>query len=281
MLKVLAMNKLRMFFAAVICLHVVACTGDNMTKDTFNYGSIKNAAPDHWRYLAEKRIFFAHKSVGNNIIDGMQEILKNHQEIRLNILKTDNPSDIQPGTFAHSAVGENGDPQSKITDFVNMMNSGIGTRADIAFFKFCYVDITSATNVKAIFQEYHNAMAGLKKAYPHTTFVHVTAPLMWNEPNFPKGLIKRVLGRGGEADNVARNVYNELLRKEYSGKEPIFDLARLESIRADATINSFSWKGGRYQALVSDYTDDGGHLSVEGKRVMAEQLLVFLSDLKS
>lgn len=251
-----------------------------MNKDDFSYGSIEKISPAQWQRLAEKRIFFGHKSVGNNIIEGMQELLKAHPDIRMDIAKTENPADIKPGTFTHDAVGKNGEPKTKIQDFVAKMESGIAGKADIAFFKFCYVDITSATDVNAIFHEYIKAMAELKKKYPHTTFVHITTPLMWKEPNFPKGIIKRLLGKGGEADNAARNAYNELLRKEYTGKEPIFDLARLEAIRPDKTVNTFFWKGNRYPALVPEYTDDGGHLSSKGKTMIAEQMLVFLSGLK-
>lgn len=257
-----------------------ACAGDAMIKDSFSYGSLEKMPPEQWERLGQEKIFFGHKSVGNNILEGMETILEAHPEIRLTIMKTDDPAEIQPGRLAHAAVGKNGDPQSKIRDFAAKMRSGIGGKTDIAFFKFCYVDITSATDVQAVFAEYRDTMAGLKTAYPQTTFIHVTTPLMWRQLNTPKGMLKRLLGRGGEADNAARHAYNELLRTEYQGKEPLFDLARLESIGPDGTVASFTWKGTAYPALVPEYTDDGGHLSPAGKTRMAEQLLVYLAGLK-
>jgi len=251
-----------------------------MIKDSLSYGSLGKTSPAQWQRLSQEKIFFGHKSVGNNIIEGMETILESNPEIRLKIVKTEDPSDIQSGMFAHASVGKNGDPLSKIQDFTSKMQSGIGGKVDIAFFKFCFVDITSVTDANAVFSEYKKSMAALKQAFPKTIFIHMTTPLMWNEPAFPKGLIRRLMGKGGEAGNASRNAYNDLLRTEYQGKEPIFDLARLEAIRPDGTVETFTWKGNTYPSMVPAYTDDGGHLSAKGKRIIAEQLLVYLARLK-
>jgi len=69
-------------------------------------------------------------------------------------------------------------------------------------------------------------MSRLQAEYPHTTFVHVTAPLT-AVPHDGKTWIKRVIGRTvrSEDDNVARCRFNEMLRAHYEGKEPLLDLA--------------------------------------------------------
>jgi hypothetical protein len=92
-------------------------------------------------------------------------------------------------------------------------------------------------------------------------------------------MIKRNLGLSvwGIQDNIMREVYNQMIRKEYSGKEPVFDLALFESISLDGTRITYELKGKKYFTLVSYYTDDGGHLNKAGKKHIAEQFLIFLS----
>jgi len=43
-------------------------------------------------------------------------------------------------------------------------------------------------------------------------------------------------------------------------KEPLFDLAAIESTAPDGTRASFMKDGKTYYQMVSDYTHDGGHL---------------------
>ena len=64
-------------------------------------------------------------------------------------------------------------------------------------------------------------------------------------------------------------------------KEDPFDLALVESTRPDGTREFFYRKGVSYSALTPAYSDDGGHLNNEGRRHVAERLLVFLCDLRS
>lgn len=50
-----------------------------------------------------------------------------------------------------------------------------------------------------------------------------------------KALVKRLLGRApyGTVENVRREEYSRLLRQAYAGREPVFDLARVESTAPD------------------------------------------------
>jgi hypothetical protein len=82
----------------------------------------------------------------------------------------------------------------------------------------------------------------------------------------------------GYQDNHVRAGYNDLLHHEYGGKEPIFDLAALESTGPDRKTHTVRMGGERHPVLVPEYTDDGGHLNALGQRVVAEQLLLFLAD---
>lgn len=226
--------------------------------------------------VAGKRIYFGHQSVGLNIIDGIGDILKEHRDIELKIEKTRDPLALDSPVFAHSMLGENEDPVSKINDFEHSMNSGIGAKAEIAFFKFCYVDITRTTDLDRIFTAYMTAMQRLKEKYPRTQFVHLTVPLSVSTPSV-KGWIKGVLGR--EDNNIKKQVFNEMLRREYAGKDPLFDLAAIESTYPDGSRATFTSNGTTYYSLVPHYTSDSGHLNETGRRIMASQLLHFLSKL--
>ena len=78
-------------------------------------------------------------------------------------------------------------------------------------------------------------------------------------------------------DSESENV--DLLREAYEGKEPLFDIAGIESVGPGGERESFDVKGKSFPALVPAYTDDGGHLNALGRKVVAEKLLVFLAGL--
>ena len=228
--------------------------------------------------VAEKKIFFGHQSVGFNIIDGISDIVKEEQGASLNIVKTNTPDVFSSPVFAHFTVGENNDPASKVKDFSRFMDNGIGDHADIAFLKFCYIDVNKTTDTDKIFSVYKETMDRLKNRYPKTQFVHVTVPLTVSEVSI-KSLIKKLLGR--EDNNIKRNHFNERLIQEFSGQDPVFDLAGIESTSPDGNRSTFTEGGKRYYSLAPEYSDDGGHLNEKGRRVAAVALLKFLSDIET
>ena len=79
--------------------------------------------------------------------------------------------------------------------------------------------------------------------------------------------------------NVARNKFNDLLKREYAGKESVFDLAKIESTYPDGRRETFKRKDKRFYSLVHDYTHDGAHLKELGRKKVAEQFLIFLANL--
>jgi hypothetical protein len=149
------------------------------------------------------------------------------------------------------------------------------------------VDVTAETDAEKVFAEYRNTMSRLQKRYPKTTFIHVAVPLtskltgMGGLIKKTKDLVKKVIGRHvyGYHDNVKRNQFNEMLGKEYDGKEPVFDLAKIESTFPDGRRSSFTKDGKTYYCLAPDYTYDGGHLNELGRKIAAQQLLLLLASL--
>jgi len=249
--------------------------------------SLKDIPETAWQKLGQKRIFFGHQSVGFNIIGGMKSLLKENQQIKINIVQAKDPSEAQTPGFVHFWVGENTDTKSKIDAFLAYMEKGNGNRPDIAFFKFCFVDFSAASDIPKVFSDYKVAMGRLEKAFPGTTFVHVTVPLTGMPTGIEgwirrgKNLVKEVIGKPifDLRDNTKRYQFNEVMRKEYEGKAAFFDLARIESTFPDGRRAFFSEGGKAYPSLVPDYTYDGGHLNDKGRKVIAEQLLIFLAAL--
>jgi len=237
---------------------------------------------DQWERISGKRIFFGHQSVGENIMQGIRELLKEETTIRLSIKETRDPRDFDSPVFAHSRIGKNEDPKSKCEDFAKAMETGLGGKVDISFFKFCYVDFTSSTDVEKMFMQYRRTLSAMKGEYPRTTFIHVTAPLTIVQTGY-KASLKKIIGKPviGENANVKRTQFNDMLRKEYGGKEPIFDLAEIESVRPDGKPAFFEKEGKNYPFLVPDYTNDGGHLNPLGRKMVAKRLISFLATIHS
>jgi len=264
-----------------------ACNGGQMAEKSAPFPSIKDVPASSWQKLSEKKIFFGHQSVGNNILDGIKGLMKDNPQIKLNIVQINTPTEFSGPVFAHAWIGQNTKPQSKIEAFTYFLDNGVGNNADIAFFKFCYVDVTARTDVQRLFSAYKNTMSRLKNKFPKIRFIHMTTPLTskltgldaWTRKT--KNLVKKIIGRPvfGYHDNIERNQFNEMLRREYADKEPLFDLAKIESTFPDGTRASFTKEGKTFYFLVPAYTHDGGHLNEKGRKIVAEQLLILLTNL--
>ncbi len=259
---------------SLVLLLLTSCGGENMSQVNVSLDALNKIPEAVWQKLAEKKIYFGHQSVGFNIIDGIEDIKQSNTRIKLTIVKVGSIAELKGPMFAHSSVGQNSDPSSKMKAFVDILEQGTKNQTDIAFFKFCYVDIFNNTDVDKMFAEYKNTLELLKKNHPGTRFVHVTVPLTETKKTM-KNIVKKLLGRVD--DNVNRNIFNDMLRKEYSGKEPIFDIAMAESTYPDGARMSFKQKGVTYYSLVPEYTTDGGHLNEQGKRAVAQELLLLLA----
>jgi hypothetical protein len=257
-------------FILIVVFFTIGCAleKDNHESPIMNLDELKNTPASYWKNLASQKIYFGHQSVGFNIIDGIDDITKEIPESSLNIEETKEAAALVKPVFAHSKMGRNTDPFSKCDDFKAAMESGIGDRVDIAFFKFCYVDFNATTDIDRVFQYYSLMMEDLARTYPRVTFIHFTAPLKSEETGV-KPLLKKLIGKAVDADNIARNKFNSLMRMKYSGGL-LFDLAAYES-----KSPAFG-QGNRNEGLRPEYTDDGGHLNREGRRAIAAALLSFL-----
>lgn len=266
----------------------LSCSGgkEEVKDQHVTYKKIEDVTKESWEKLSKKKIFFAHQSVGGNIIDGIKALMLKNPKIRLNIVKTRDLGGFTNGCFAHSPIGQNVNPQSKIDDFSRVIENSTGTTVDIAFLKLCFVDIHTGTNLDEVFAFYQKKMKNLEDNFPGTTFVHMTVPLTSTPTGFIgfikdiKGFVKKVIGKINFYDNRVKQDYNDKLRIAYGNRERLFDLAQSES--TDLKGVSVTFKDGQrdIQTLVPVYTNDGGHLNELGNQKIAEDLLLFLVNLK-
>jgi hypothetical protein len=224
--------------------------------------------------VARQRIYFGHQSVGVNLLAGVRELAA-QAGVPVRIVRAERASQLPPATFGHTFVAENGRPLEKLESFRRALGDA---PVDLALLKFCYVDIRADTDVEALFSRYRQTLDELKRSHPRTVFVHVTLPLTTVQSGW-KALVKRALGRepSGTLENVRREQYNGLLREAYAGREPLFDLARVESTAPDGTLLRVQWQGVSAPVLSPAYTDDGGHLNAEGRRRAARELIAVLA----
>jgi len=256
---------------------IMTSYGDAMAETKRSYDKMEDVPESAWKTLSEKKIYFGHQSVGFNIIGGINDIIKENKKIRLKIVKTRNKSDFSGPLFAHSTIGANMNPKSKIDDFADILKKGVGEKVDYSAMKLCYIDFNVKTDVERLFERYKQSVSDVKKQFPNMTYVHFTVPLTSKQTG-AKAWIKKMMGKPlrGFEDNVPRNRFNELIIAEFGGKDPIFDLAKAESIYPNGKRSSFTLNGKTYYAMVDDYTDDGAHLNKTGSRKIAVELLLFL-----
>ena len=240
-------------------------------------------SPDHWKSLASSKIFFAHMSVGRDLLDGIEDLQRDGVDAKLIIRELSEPGVLTKPVLAHALLGHNSDPARKIESFRQLVDSLQSTPPDVAFMKFCYVDISHDTDVPRLFAAYTAAMDELQARLPTTRLVHLTVPLCAPVNGFVpsvKAWIKTWLGRPGvAADNAKREEFNRLLRGTYGVKGLLIDIAEAESSSSRGRC-VLKWGGQSVSCLEPDYTHDGGHLNAGGRRHVAEVLLTRLVEME-
>lgn len=225
-------------------------------------------------------VFFGHQSVGANIVTGLTELPDTERRTGPRICeahhtsRADNPSDTR-WMLIHCPVGRNREPLSKLEAFERLAGEKFAGDVDLALFKFCYVDVTSATAVDDLFRTYITRMTALAQALPQMRFAHVTVPLRAVQPRW-RATLGRMLGRSDPEveHNRAREDFNRRLR-EAVPSQMLFDLAAIESgPQADGVT-------AQPRALRAHWTNDGGHLNAPGRRIAARAFVQFLESLRS
>lgn len=225
------------------------------------------------KIISHENIYFGHRSVGENIIAGLNKLISENGRHAVIIKDFKNSSQIESNYFMHSNIGQNGDPKSKFEEFSRIVNDLVSKNLDVAMMKLCFVDITKNTNLDEVFGSYVKMIDSLQNKYPNLTIIHFSVPLK-TKPSLLVKIKNMIKGRDDYdlQDEVARNKYNELLYLKYS-KDKIFDLAEIESTYPNGKREFVNVEGKPCYILIKDYTDDGGHLNTVGQQVVSEKLI--------
>ena len=260
-------------------LVLAGCAGGNVGVQDAALAKVRQIPDDAWKALSSKRIYFGHQSVGEEVMDGVAKLATARGGAPLHVAPFKDFA--EPG-FTHAPNGTNKAPLTKIEAFRKFVSAPEAASADIAFFKFCYVDIKRETDVDALFESYRTAMAELRTQFPNVTFVHVTAPLTTVQSGW-KVLVKKVLRKPQYdwMENARRAEFNEKIRHEYAGREPVFDIATVEATLADGSATTFTLEGRTYPSLVPAYSYDGRHLDEDGRVWVAAHLLETLAAIRN
>ncbi|MGP3535747.1 hypothetical protein ACTU3I_13195 [Microbacterium sp. RD1] len=207
--------------------------------------------------LGERRVFFAHQSVGGNVLGGLAEVADEER-----IVATTVPGAVSAGTIAHASVGVNGDPQSKVDEFTAILDAGMADAVDVAVLKLCYTDITGASDPDAVFELYSEALEAVASRHPDVSVIAATVPLTTQRDLV--STVKTWLGRDdglGDEHNAARDRFNQLVRQEYAATGRLFDIAAVETASAAPAAGPPS--------LHPAFAADSGHLNAAGARAAA------------
>ncbi len=231
-----------------------------------------------WSVIALRTVYFGHQSVGNAIVAGVEEFTQEH-ELPLQVVLTRDPAAVAGPAFVHFLAGQNRDYASKNAAVLRLLESPTRAQRPVVLLKYCYVDVDSTADASGMFEAYRDTVDTIQFEHPDVTVVHATVPLTMVESAFKSGA-KQLLGRPTRRDAaIARHRYNELVRAEFKGTDPIFDLAKIQATQPDGVVAGFTAGGCMIETLAPDNTDDGGHLNARCQRAAAEALLDLLSDV--
>jgi hypothetical protein len=206
--------------------------------------------------------YFAHASVGANMVDGLTDLgKKDSKAYPYATVFTEKapPAETKPGTVYEHNRGNPG-WQTKFDQFAECVSNGWHSpKVDIAMNKLCYIDQTASAKY------YIRSMTNLEAAFPETTFVYMTMPLTTET----------------DSDNYLRNGFNDNVRQwtKQNGRV-LFDLADMEAHDSNGSAVTFSKRNRTCQRLCGAYTMDGGHLNEAGRQLVARGFYALASALQ-
>lgn len=173
---------------------IAGCKEDRMDRISDYESRLDTVQQERWDSLAQKKIFFSHQSVGQNILDGLKDVMASHPAVKLDIRETSSPGGFEKPVFVHAFVGENKNPKLKIDHFRKILDSRVGQLSDIVFLKLCFVDIDRNTDIEDLFKYYDETVQSLTNQYLNLKIVTITVPLT-TQPSGLKAVFKKMLGR--------------------------------------------------------------------------------------
>ena len=214
-------------------------------------GGQAKTTPQISEKAAKLRWYFAHASVGANMVDGLNDL--NKKEGGSYTYSTFFCDKAPPGETKSGTVYEHnrGNPgwKTKFDQFEACVNNGWHfPKVDIVMNKLCYIDQLAS------FKYYIRSMTNLEASFPDTVFVYMTMPLTTTQ----------------DLDNGLRNGFNDHVRAwtKENGRV-LFDIADIEAHDPKGQMCTFERRSKACQKLCADYTGDGGHLNELGRQLVA------------
>jgi hypothetical protein len=232
-----------------------------------------------WAPIATRTVYFGHQSVGNDVLAGVRR-WNDELALGVRLVQTRDPASVTGPALVHFLAGQNGDFASKNAALLRFLDGRSGADNAIVLLKYCYVDVHSGSDVRSQFDEYLDTAATIAVDHPDAVLVHTTIPITSIVEGPIKARAKHLLGRNTlRAAAVRRHRYNAFVRAEFSGREPLFDIALAESTRPDGKRDGFVEDGEDIETLAPEYTSDGGHLNGLGQRTVAASFLNALAEV--
>ena len=201
--------------------------------------------------ISRFRWFFAHASVGGNMIDAIDTLWQTS--------KTQYPlhsmaeGEMPPALTQNGVIYEyqRGNPgaQEKFDSFGTYVTNGWRfPKVHLALNKLCYIDQDADVDY------YLGSMTHLEAAFPETVFVYMTIPLT----------------TATDDDNRKRSVYNDRVREwTRTNNLVLFDIADIEAHDTNGVSCLFTNSGRVCERMYDAYSSDGGHLNTEGRNLVA------------
>jgi hypothetical protein len=250
----------------------------------FDRGLIAGESTDlvaRWTPIATRTVYFGHQSVGNDVLAGVRS-WNDELALGVRLVQTRDPASVAGPALVHFLAGQNGDFASKNAALLRFLDGRARADNPIVLLKYCYVDVHSGTDVRSQFDEYLDTAGTIAVDHPDAVLVHTTIPITSTVEGPLKARAKRFLGRNTlRAAAVRRHRYNALVRAEFSGREPVFDIALAESTGPNGKRDGFVEAGEDIETLALEYTNDGGHLNPFGQRAVAASFLNALAEVAS
>ncbi len=213
--------------------------------------------------IAGQRWYFAHASVGSNMLDGMKALHDadpTAYPLTVETAEMPAPGRILTGVIYEDKRGNPG-PARKLRLFEEALGQNGWDVAGIAMNKFCYIDaptydpaLGDEGNLKSAEAQavaYLVSMEILAAEHPATRLVYTTMPLTVR----------------GEQENRMRAAFNQRVREECAANGFfLFDIADIQSHDDKGEVSLIA----SVECMQGRYSGDGGHLNARGQKRVAK-----------
>ena len=246
--------------ASAVCLADACVFAGPIVIGYTNAISVSSNSTSQMARAGQLRWFFAHASVGDNIMSGVQSLHAANPGFYPLTRSAEGgvpPGSTQPGVICDYMRG-NLFWTNKVDGFAAYMSNGWHYPVvDVIMNKFCWVDQIADVNY------YISRSAALESTNLNTWFVYATMPLDTTEG----------------FDNYSRNLFNDSLRAWVRANNRIlYDIADIEAHNSKGLASTFVYSNRVCQKLCAEYTSDGGHLTTTQAQQTAASGLYALAD---